>query len=118
MKNPLFFKKLAKSKVIYFTLQTSYEDQNCSGFHKDHYSTSCNPNQTKSGVQTPFFHHPITLKVCFLQKPDLFDLTDNSPRSMTLIPSWEHCQNPSANHFIYVFALAPCVGKRTSPPDF
>ena len=50
MKNPLFFKKLAKSKVIYFTLQTSYEDQNCSEFHNDHYSTSCNPNQTKTGV--------------------------------------------------------------------
>ena len=47
--------------------------------------------------------------MCFLQKPDLFDLTDNSPRSMTLIPSWEHYRNPSANHFIYVFALAPCV---------
>ena len=32
---------------------------------------------------------------------------------MTLMPSWEHCQNPSANHFIYVFALAPCVNWET-----
>ena len=67
--------------------------------------------QTKpnKGSKPDFFHHPITLKVCFLQKPDLFDLTDNSPRSLTLITSWEHCQNPSANHFIYVFALPPCA---------
>ena len=35
-------------------------------------------------------------------------MTDNSPRSMTLIPSWEHCQNPSINYFINVFTLAPC----------
>ena len=38
--------------LIYFILQTCYEDQNCSEFHKDHYSTNCNPNQTKQEVQT------------------------------------------------------------------
>ena len=55
--------------------------------------------------------------MCFLQKPDLFDLTDNSPSSMTLMPSWEHCQNLSANHFIYVVALAPCVNEQTNELD-
>ena len=44
-----------------------------------------------------------------LQKPDLFDLTDNFPRSPDNILSLGHCQIPSINCFTYIFALAPCV---------
>ena len=44
-----------------------------------------------------------------LQKPDLFDLTDNIPRSPDNILSLGHCQIPSINCFTYIFALAPCV---------
>ena len=33
--------------LIYFTLHTCHEDQNCSEFHKDHYSTNSNSNQNR-----------------------------------------------------------------------
>ena len=62
-----------------------------------------------SWSKSPLGIGALTNKIIFLQKPDLFDLMDNSPRSMTLIPSWKHCQNPSINCFINLFALAPCV---------
>ena len=53
----------------------------------------------------------VNFKVQKVQKPDLFYLMNNFPRSPALMTIFCHQQNPSAFHFIYLFTLAPC-GRR------
>ena len=50
----------------------------------------------------------VNFKVQKVQKPDLFYLMNNFPRSPALMTIFYHQQNPSAIHFIYLFTLAPC----------
>ena len=51
----------------------------------------------------------VNFKVQKVQKPDLFYLMNNFPRSPALMTIFYHQQNSSAIHFIYPFTLAPCV---------